>query len=66
MYLTDLNQGTKKCILNDYLSKNLIESVNNFNGDLIIDSQDYEKIDLNTLKISGTNIENVFKVSFIR
>ncbi|QXP58223.1 hypothetical protein [Olleya sp. HaHaR_3_96] len=65
LYLTDLNQGTKKCILNDYLSKNLIESVNNFNGNLIIDSQDYEKIDLNTLKISGTNIENVFKVSFI-
>ncbi|WP_205692187.1 hypothetical protein, partial [Cellulophaga sp. Z1A5H] len=65
LYLTDINEDTNRCKLGYYLTEDLIESIDASDGDLIIDSQDYEKIDLNTLKVSKTNIENVFKVSFI-
>ncbi|ADV48979.1 hypothetical protein Celal_1672 [Cellulophaga algicola DSM 14237] len=65
MYLTDINEDTNRCKLGYYLTEDLIESIDKSDGYPIIDSQDYEKIDLNTLKVSKTNIENVFKVSFI-
>ncbi|WP_282132511.1 hypothetical protein [Cellulophaga baltica] len=65
LYLTDINEDTNKCMLSNYLTPDLIKSIDKSDGYPIIDSQDYEKIDLNTLKVSKTNIENVFKVSFI-
>jgi len=65
-YLTEINKGTFQSNLDKYLSDDLIKYVNSIDdGDLIINAQDYEKFDLNTLKVLETSNNHVYKVTFI-
>ncbi|SFZ83182.1 hypothetical protein R5N98_15350 [Tenacibaculum maritimum] len=65
-YLTEINNATFNYNLNKYLSQDLIKYINRIDdGNLIIDAQDYEIFDLNTLKVSTTQKDDVFKVQFI-
>lgn len=65
-YLTEINNGTFQNDFDKYLSQDLIKYINSIDdGNLIINAQDYEKFDLNTLKVSKTSNKNVFKVTFI-
>jgi len=64
-YLTYLNDDVDECDLTKYLSKDFITYVNKQDYDAIITGQDYEKFDLNTLKVSKTKKNKVYKVEFV-
>ncbi len=65
-YLTNINNDSFNSNFDKYLSEDLIKYVNSIDdGDLIIDAQDHEKFDLNTLKVSKTSKINIYKVEFV-
>ncbi|TPN85858.1 hypothetical protein [Aquimarina algicola] len=64
-YLRDLNEHTNTCVLREYLSEELIKVLNKLDYNAIIDAQDYDKFDLNTLKVSKTKNTDIYRVSFI-
>ena len=65
-YLTGINNSTFQSNFDKYLSQDLIKYINSVDdGDLIINAQDYEKFDLNRLKILETSNYHVYEVRFI-
>jgi len=64
-YLRDLNEHTNTCVLREYLSEELIEVLGKLDYNAIIDAQDYDKFDLNTLKVLKTKNTDIYRVSFI-
>lgn len=64
-YLSYLNDDVDQCNLEKYLSSDFMKYLNRLDYDGIIFAQDYEKFDLNKLKVSDTQKDKVYKVEFI-
>ncbi|UII28979.1 YbjP/YqhG family protein [Fulvivirga maritima] len=64
-YLTDLNNSTNTCDFDKYLSEDFSKHLGDLDYNGIIHAQDYEKFDINTLNVSKTSKNNVYKVVFI-
>jgi len=64
-YLTYLNENSEDFEIANYLSDKLIKKINNADYNVIITGQDHGKFDLNTLKVTKTLKNEIFKVEFV-
>lgn len=65
IYLSYLNDDVDTYNSSKYLSKDFIKYLNSLDYDGIIFAQDYEKFDLEKLKVSKTSADMIYKVEFV-